>query len=206
MIPAIIPAAGRSQRMGQPKLILEIDGVPLITRAVRALKAGGAGPILVVTPPQEFPGVDVLRRHAETSGATCLTLSEETLDMKATVLHGLRYLIAESSIPDAFLLAPGDCPDLSPVVIRQVIDLGLTHPSALIVPTFAGKRGHPVLFPWRLVQAIGQLSADEGLNSLVNAEMRLIEVEVNDRGILIDLDTPQDYQRRIGPPSPNPFV
>lgn len=206
MIPAIIPAAGQSRRMGQPKLILEIDGLPLISRAVRALSAGGAGPIIVITPPHSLPGVDDLQRHAETSGAICLTLLEETVDMKATILHGLQYLLDKGSTPDAFLLAPADCPDLSADVIRQVIERGLEHSNSLVVPTFAGKRGHPVLFPWRLVGAIRRLDPDQGLNTLVNAEIEILEVEVNDRGILVDLDTPEDYQRRLNSPTPNRFV
>ena len=49
-IPAIVPAAGKSRRMGQPKMLLPFGGQPLIGRVVRALLEGGAEPVIVVAP------------------------------------------------------------------------------------------------------------------------------------------------------------
>ena len=55
-IAAIVPAAGRSERMGRPKLILPIGGATVIARVVAALRQGGAEPVVVVAPPAEAPG------------------------------------------------------------------------------------------------------------------------------------------------------
>ena len=68
MIAAVVPAAGRSQRMGRPKLLLPIDGEPLIVRVVTALREGGAERVVVVAPPAESEGGPAVAALASQAG------------------------------------------------------------------------------------------------------------------------------------------
>ncbi len=185
--------------MGQPKLILPIEEVPLIVRTIRALQGGGASPIVVVVPPDDVPGAGELAEAVLAEGAELHRLREETPDMRATIEHGIDFLVTHlhGSSPDAFLIAPADCPDLSENVTRQLIALLFRHPKRIIAPTYNGKRGHPIVLPWSIVSQIRSLPIDRGLNSLIQGHPDLIELPVNDQGILCDLDTLEEYQIRL---------
>ena len=64
------------------------------------------------------------------------------------------------------------------------------------VPIFEGRRGHPVLFPWSLAQEVTALPEDKGINALLQAHPAIVREQVfHFRGILDDLDTPDDYRR-----------
>ncbi len=155
-----------------------------------------AGPVVVVTGPKELPWVVQIIREAERAGGLVVTLTCETTDMRATVEHGLKFLETTSQpAPTAFLVAPADCPRLSAQVINDLIAASSKSPNNLLVPTYQGKRGHPVLVPWRVVPQIKQLPFDQGLNAIVNSDPELLEITVDDEGVLDDLDTPEDYER-----------
>lgn len=198
MIAAIVPAGGRSRRMGRPKLILKIEGQTVIGRTVQALLKGGASPVIVVAPPRSVPGTHELIESATNSGALVTVLDIETHDMRATVEHGLEILIKTNPECCGFLMSPGDCPDLNSGVIANMIQVAAAGHDRIIVPTYNGKRGHPVLFPQSAYPRIQALNPDEGLNSIVNGSPDLIELPVDDSGVLFDLDTPEEYEARAG--------
>src|SRR4051812_46993340 len=75
---ALIPAAGLSQRMGRPKLLLPLGGRPVLEHVVSALRAGGAAEVLVVVGPEG----GALREPAERAGGRVLALDEQTPDMR----------------------------------------------------------------------------------------------------------------------------
>ncbi len=83
MIAAIVPAAGRSERMGRPKLILPVGGETVIARVVAALCAGAADPVIVVVPPASAPGAIILAEEAGRAGAVVIVAAERPSDMRA---------------------------------------------------------------------------------------------------------------------------
>ena len=85
MIAAIVPAAGRSERMGRPKLILPIGGLSVIARVTSALRQGGADPVLVVVPPAAVPGASALAAEAARAGACVVVAEPPPPDMRASV-------------------------------------------------------------------------------------------------------------------------
>jgi molybdenum cofactor cytidylyltransferase len=100
---------------------------------------------------------------------------------------------------DAFLVAPADMPKLSSAIVRKLIGEHRREPGRILVPTLAGRRGHPVLFPWRMAALAHNLGADEGLNALFDRNRfeavacdHLIRENEQPFG---DLDTPEQYQR-----------
>jgi molybdenum cofactor cytidylyltransferase len=192
---AIVPAAGRSDRMGRPKLILPVRGIPLIARVVAALRDGGASRVVVVAPSKHEPGAMALIESAEREGAEVVVPDRPTLDMRASVELGLNRL-GEGLEPTALLLTPGDIPGLTPEAVARVIEASIDSPGRIIVPRHEGRRGHPLLLPWPLAREIPLLPPGVGVNALLAEHGDEIEyVRIDDPELLDDVDTPDDYRR-----------
>jgi molybdenum cofactor cytidylyltransferase len=119
--------------------------------------------------------------------------------MRATVERGLGWLEERFSPrpDDAWLLVPADHPALAPSVIRDLEQARQTHPEhSIFVPTFHGRRGHPLALTWQHVGGIRAHAAGEGLNTYVRKHSaEVLEVPVASEAILWDLDTPEDYEQ-----------
>jgi molybdenum cofactor cytidylyltransferase len=196
MIAAVVPAAGHSQRMGRPKLILPVGGVPLIEVVVTALRDAGASPVLVVTPPADAPGAGVLISEATEAGAEVVTPAEQPIDMRASVELALGSLERLEPAPTTVLLTPADSPGLTRGLVDRVIGRARASPRSIVVPTVGGERGHPVAIPWEVVLGVRDLPAGVGVNALIALHAGSVdEFEVDDPAALADLDTPEDYLR-----------
>lgn len=192
---AVIPAAGKSVRMGRPKLALPLGDSTVLERVVASLREGGAEHVLVVVGPH----VPQLLPLAGRAGAHVLHLPAETPDMRATVEAGLRWL-EERFRPrpdDRWLLVPADHPTLDPSLVRLLLRLRAERPDkSIIVPTHDGRRGHPTLIDWRHVAGVRALAAGCGLNAYLRQHAaETLEVPVDSASVLCDLDTPEDYER-----------
>jgi molybdenum cofactor cytidylyltransferase len=196
---AVLPAAGKSTRMGRPKLSLPLGDRTVIEWVVAALRDTGIEHIVVVIGPH----VPDLVPLAEKAGADPLLLREETPDMRATVEAGLRWLEERfhPSPDDDWLLVPADHPTMDAEVVRQLLWARAAHPGkSIAVPTHEGRRGHPTLIAWKHVAGIQAFPLEQGLNSYLRQHASdTLEVPVASGEILLDVDTPADYARALGP-------
>jgi molybdenum cofactor cytidylyltransferase len=133
------------------------------------------------------------------AGAVLCVLGEPTASMRASVEHGLRWLEerAQPNADDLWFLAPADHPAFTAQVVRALIDVHLRKPSlSIVVPMHAGRRGHPTLFSWRHVPGILAMPAELGINAYVRLHAsETLELPVDDPGVLVNLNTPEDYDR-----------
>jgi molybdenum cofactor cytidylyltransferase len=194
---ALIPAGGRSARMGRPKLGLPLRGRTVLECVVAALRAGGAGRVLVVVAPHAAE----LCPLAEAAGAHVHLLPHETPDMRATIEHGLTW-VEEHWHPDAsdpWLLVPADHPTLEPEVVRSLLrEYERRGEASILVPVHGGKRGHPVVLAWEHIAGIRRHPAGEGLNTYLRRHAAATrEIAAGSPEILRDLDTPEDYERLL---------
>lgn len=198
---AIIPAAGLSRRMGQPKLLLPWRGSTVIANLVGELRGAGVSQILVVMRSSDL----ALQSAVEAAGATPVIPPADPPDMRSSVQLGLqaaRWFADQQILPtdatacqNGWLLIPAD----HPIVSRETIDTlhrawnpGMRQ---ILIPTHEGQRGHPTLFSADFAPEVTTIPPDRGLNWLVRQNSQSIrEVPVSDPGVLIDLDTPEDYQ------------
>jgi molybdenum cofactor cytidylyltransferase len=192
---AVLPAAGMSTRMGRPKLALPLGERTILEHVLAALRLAEVEHLLVVVGPH----VRELATVARGAGAHVCQLAEETADMRATVEQGLNWL-DEQFVPnadDAWLLVPADHPCLSSSVIGALEQARRNDPEhSIFVPSFHGRRGHPLALTWRHVAGIRAHPAGEGLNAYILKHADEVrEVPVESETILWDLDTPEDYER-----------
>lgn len=190
---ALVPAAGQSRRMGTPKLSLPLGDKVVLQHVLSALVKGGSEEILVVVGPSAANLATYVAPPAK-----ILVLPHDTADMRTTIEGGLHFLTEQYSPTsnDAFLLALADQPTIHPDTVAALLRAHLAQPGAIRVPIHAGKRGHPVLFPWDLAKTLFTLPPDQGLNQLLRQfPQRVVEMPVPHAEILDDLDDPSDYER-----------
>jgi len=189
---AIVPAAGISQRMGQPKLLMPWGDSTVIEHVLTAWTASQVTRTIVV-----------LRRDDGALIKKCRKFPVEVVapetappEMKTSVRYGLDFIrqVAAPSDQDVWLLAPADMPRLQAATINQPPSEHDPLPPSILVPRFDTGRGHPVLFPWPTAAEVSTLEADEGVNALLDRhEVRYVDVP--DATIRDDLDTKEDYRR-----------
>jgi molybdenum cofactor cytidylyltransferase len=189
---AIIPAAGESRRMGQPKLLLPWGEKNVIKTVIGAWQASRVERVLVVVHPAD----QSLAKCCRAAGVEVVVPDVPPPDMRASLCAGLKAIDRGLSpaATDVFLVAPADMPDLSPTVIDLLLTTHQPEQPAILIPTHAGKHGHPVLLPWGLSQAVWQLPETSGLNALFS-QHEVREVGCSAAGVPEDLDTPNDYER-----------
>lgn len=195
-IAAIVPAAGESRRMGRPKPLLEFDGRPLIARVVSALIQGGTLPVVVVAPPDDSPEGPAIARAATEAGALVLAPETRPTEMRDSVELALEELKRQAEPPAAIALAPADSPRMDADLVARLLDAWRDNPERIVIPKAEGRRGHPVVIPWRLAMEIPSLPADVGVNALIaRSAGEVLEVDVGLAALIADLDTPKDLQR-----------
>jgi molybdenum cofactor cytidylyltransferase len=194
---AIVPAAGRSARMGQPKLLIDLAGKPLVQHVLEAWQAAGVEWAVVVVRKDD----DALAKVVAQAGAHVVQPAVNPPDMKASIGYGLAHIAAtyQPQPSDVWLVAPADMPGLSPAIVRHLIAEAGRQPGRILIPTLSGQRGHPVLLPWPLAAAIQGLGEHEGLGHLIAAHNPLLvpcdTVAGSAEKAFADLDTPDDVRR-----------
>lgn len=195
MLIALIPAAGHSSRMGRPKLALPLGNRTVLERVIDALRDAKVDQIVVVLGPH----VAELAESARSAGANALILDQPTPDMRTTIEAGLDHIEAalRPSHADAWLLCPADHPTLDAGIIRNLWDeLQKAPECSIATPTFKGKRGHPTIISWSHVAGIRDFAKEKGLNLYLREfERETLEMLCDSAEVLIDLDTPADYER-----------
>ncbi len=190
-ITAVILSAGLSSRMGRFKPLLPLGNKPTIRRVVELFQAGGIDDILVVA---GHRAADVCRA-VESLNVHRVTNPEYQEGMFTSVLTGIRAL------PDrcrAFYIHPVDIPLVRPRTVQRLTEALTDHPAGVLYPTFDGRRGHPTLIRTRLIPFIMQWPGTGGLKAcLQRHEADAVELPVIDEAILLDLDTPGDYERML---------
>ncbi len=184
---AIVLAAGSSRRMrGINKLLEPVAGIPCLLRAVQAALAGGLSPVVVVTGHQRervrplIAELPVLERHNP----------DHATGMAGSIATGLAALSATCG---GVVVLLGDMPLIHAGVIDRLRASGSENPDALaVVPTCQGRRGNPVLLRAALFPRVRQLQGDTGARSLFSTlGDGLVTVEVADRAVVTDIDTPE---------------
>jgi molybdenum cofactor cytidylyltransferase len=199
-IAAILLAAGQSTRMGAFKPLLPFGDQTVIECCIDYLREGGVETIVVVLGHR----ADEVRKKL--SGVTFALNPDPKSEMGDSIAAGIRSLPASSA---ATLIALVDHPAVPPSVISTLIDTW-REGSRLIVPTWNGRGGHPILVDLSFKPELLNLDATSGLRALFDAHRNDVKrVPVDSPYIARDMDTWDDYltlhqevKRKPAPKSP----
>ena len=194
MISAIILAAGESKRMGQQKLLMSWGKVSVIQHVVSMFAEAGVDEIVVVTGSHRGE-VEANLSQLKKDYPVRSLFNEDfaTGDMLSSIQCGLRALTPKPE--DAALIALGDQPQVREGSVRRVCEMFKETGSPLVVPSYNMRRGHPWLVERWLWGEILALRNPQTPRDFLNARADQIKyVEVDDDGVLADLDTPEQYR------------
>jgi len=185
MISAIVLAAGKSERMGRPKALLPFRGRTFLGNILDAISHTSIEDTFVVLGHHR----DEIERSLSLSSVVFNPNYEQ--GMITSFQAGIRALSWDASGAFLFLV---DHPVVEQATIEAII-MNLA-PNRIVLPTFEGRRGHPVLFSSEVLEEILALPSTEGANIVVRKDpARIVEVPVRSPGILVDIDTPEQFEK-----------
>ncbi|MEH6726549.1 MAG: NTP transferase domain-containing protein, partial [Hyphomicrobiales bacterium] len=195
-IAALLLAAGQSKRMGpNNKLIAEVDGKPLIRHVADAAIGALGEDLTIVTGAQPEQVVAAL------DGLPVQTIFNPDFDqgLSTSLRAGIQALARRDTKPDGVLVLLGDMPRISQEIVKQLVAaFDPEKGRQIIVPTDAGKRGNPVLWSTRFLDALTGIQGDTGARHLIGEYAEFVyEVEVG-RAASFDLDTPDQMKQAGG--------
>lgn len=189
-IAAIVLAAGAGRRfLGEtPKLLMEIDGKPIIRLTVEQVAAAGFKQIIVVTGAYADQVSEALKGLPVT-----IVLNEGWKDGQSSSL--LRGMIEVKTGMNGVCIALGDQPRVRIDTYKKLMTELRRHPQQNIAPSCGGRRGNPVIIPsCYFVDLLNSLSGDKGGRKMLD-QKGVYLVKVTDTGVVQDIDTLEDYNR-----------
>lgn len=193
VISAVLLAAGESLRMGaQNKLRLSVEGEPLLRKTLRTLLASKLREIVVVLGHEAEQSRELLRDLPVTG-----VVNEHYQQGQMTSVHaGMKALSADC---DGIMVCLSDQPLLETTDINALIE-AFKHRShgSVLVPTYQGQRGNPIIMAYQHRQAILDGDRNLGCKRLIEKNPQLVcSIEMDNEHFVFDVDTPEDYAELV---------
>lgn len=189
MISAVVLAAGSSSRMGRPKPLVPLGEVPLLARVLASVRRSAVGQVVVVLGHE----ADRVRREVSMDGATIVVNPDYEAGMSTSIRAGLR---AADPRAEGFLIVLADQPFVSAATMDALIRRRAESAAKIIIPTYRGIRGNPVLLDRDLSSEALAIKGDQGCRAIFgDHEAEILEVPVDDPGVILDLDTEEQVAR-----------
>jgi molybdenum cofactor cytidylyltransferase len=189
---AILLAAGTSSRMGQAKQLLPLGSSTVLAQTLEHARAAGVAEVVLVLgssadsirhqlPQTLLDGVKVVVNHSYEQG------------MASSLRSGLSALDPQTA---AALILLGDQPFTLPQTLDRILQAYRDSGAQIVIPTHQGTRGNPVLLDRSLFSEAMALEGDVGCRAIFKNHLGgIVNVEVEDIGVLLDLDNREDYER-----------
>lgn len=183
---AVVPAAGKSERFGSMKLLATIDGEPLLNHTLRSLLHGGVDHIVVVLAPEaDMDGAAMLRDERVTS----VLNADPSRGMFSSIQIGLAAADAAT-----VLVLPADMPFIRSGTVAAILARA-EQSDEVVRPSVGDQHGHPIALPGRIREQLVQMDAALSLKqALADAGVEVREIEVDDVGVLRDVDHRSDLE------------
>lgn len=202
IIPGIVLAAGRSTRMGRVKALLPtgFQGETFIGQIVRTLRQGGLDDILIVVS-DEIKSIMQAFSSEDTPPRFVVNHTPE-LGQLSSLQVGLRTVDRPGI--GGVLVTLVDIPLVNTATVRALLDAYYKTHAPIVRPVRSGRHGHPVIFDRQLFEELKQTKSSAGAKEVVHNHLKeSVEVEVDDEGSFLDIDTPADYMRVFKQAIPN---
>jgi molybdenum cofactor cytidylyltransferase len=189
-VAGVILAAGAASRMGQSKLLLPWKGRALICHAARTAIEAGLEPVIVVTGSK---AAEIQTALADMDVQLIYNADWQT-GQSTSVRTGIKALTKRT---EAVIFLLGDQPFVSSDLIQALVETYIQSRPAILAPFVGEKRANPILFDRSVFDILLRLQGDAGARS-VFAKHAPTPMPWPDEKLLLDVDTPEDYQRLIG--------
>ena len=190
MIAGLILAAGESSRMGTDKATLTYRDRTFLELVVQTLREIDIERIAVVLGHH----AQEIQRHVKIEAAQVVINPDYKSGQTSSLQVGLRSLIADNL--EAIVLCLVDHPAVSAETVRRLVATFRECGAPLVIPTCRGRRGHPVLIGRQVFDELLRLASDTGADSVLRKYRQATQfVEVEDEGVVIDVDDPESYRR-----------
>jgi molybdenum cofactor cytidylyltransferase len=188
MISAILLAAGLSRRMGDFKQLLQFRGKSFVECCVDNLLAAGVDDLVVVTGHRDAE----VRQALASRKIKFIFNADYQAGMSSSIKCGVQALEEKT---EALLIALADQPHIHSSSISKVIAAYAKERPLLVVPTYANRRGHPIILDGKLRAEILTLDPSQGLRQVVHRHQdQALYLEMQNDSVLLDFDYPQDYE------------
>ncbi len=201
-VAGLLLAAGRGSRFdatGRRNKLLQ----PLPHSACVAVQSAqtllACVPLVIAVVPAASPE---LAQALQVAGCQVTVCDSAALGMSASLVHGVQF--AEHWQPSAWLVALADMPFVQASTLQAMLaaqQAAAWPDTAICAPFWQGQRGNPVLFGRHYLPQLLTLQGDQGARAILQSS-RLTRVEVDDPGILQDIDTEADLSAILGEKSP----
>ncbi|NIP59403.1 MAG: NTP transferase domain-containing protein [Gemmatimonadetes bacterium] len=193
-VAGIVPAAGRSSRMGTPKPLLDAGGQSFLQAVVGSLARGGCVPVLVVLREESGP----VAAMARTAGARTVVNPDPSAGPISSLRAGIRALDEADDELEGVAFCPVDHPLVAHDTVERLLRTFRAGDAPAVVPAHGERRGHPVFFRRSLFPELLEEGLEEGARTVLHRHLEEVEeVTVEDEGVLADIDTLGEYRRRF---------
>ena len=191
-VAAVILGAGRSARMGQPKLLLPWGGTTVLGHLIEQWRALGAKQIAVVCAPSDL----AVRTELDRLGlpdANRICNPAPARGMFSSIQCAAQWPGWQAGLTH-WAIVLGDQPHLKPQTLRRVLDFSAAQPTKLCQPAHRGHGRHPVLLPKSLFRQLAASTAATLKKFLAAQDRQVALCELDDPGLELDIDRPEDYE------------
>ena len=192
-ISAIILSAGSSRRMGKPKALLQIGKKTFLQHVIDTVTLAGLTNTIVVLGCEP---VEIQETLTSFNGKIIINAAWERGQL-SSIIAAVNVL--KQNECEGVLIFPVDHPLISTSLIQKLLTSFHESKKKIVIPTLNERRGHPVMISSVLFEEIKNASLDVGLREVIRSHETDIElVPTEEEGILINIDTPEEYQKYIG--------
>lgn len=193
MLAALILAAGESRRMGTPKALLPYASGTFLEHLLEITRHSRIGLTRVVL----GAGAEEIQNRVRLDPVTVVINPDWERGQLSSIQAGLRSL--PQGLTEGILLCLVDHPLVSSALIAELIAEFDKDPTRIIIPTYRGTRGHPVIFPSRLYSELLAAPLEVGARAVVWAHAKeIVEVPTDEEGVVLNLNDPDTFRRAIG--------
>lgn len=185
---AVLVAAGLSSRMGDFKPLLPFGGTSIARHIVAALKRAGAGPVVVVT---GYRGEE-LERHLAAPGVRFVRNAHFR---ETQMFDSVKLGLAEAApLCGRIAIMPMDVPGIR----QRTLERAMAAAGPIVRTMYRGEPGHPIVIDSRLAARLCAYAGERGLRgALEESGIPICELQVEDDGVLKDVDTKEEYRRLL---------